>query len=178
MPGPAHLVVGHVRKPHGIRGELFVHPLTDHPERTFVPGVVVHPAGSDDRTPDPDLPPLRVDAVRPYRKGWLVRFGGVDDRNAADLFRDRYLLRPFAEVEEPEEGEVFYHEMLEMSVETAQGRSLGRVTEVYEVIPADLLEVRGPAGTTLLPFTRSVVVEVDREGRRIVVDPPEGLLEL
>jgi 16S rRNA processing protein RimM len=178
MPGPTHLVVGHVGKPHGTRGELLIHPLTDHPERTFAPGVVVRLAGDDERTPDPDLPPLRMTATRPYGKGWLVFFGGVEDRDDAGRLRGRYLLRPVEEVARPEEGEVFYHEMLEMSVETVEGRSVGRVTEVFETQPADLLEVRGPSGTLLVPFTRSVVVQVDRDGRRIVVDPPEGLLDL
>ena len=178
MAGPAHLVVGHVNRPHGTRGELFVWPLTDHPGATFAPGVVVRPARPDGEAPDPDLPPLAIEAVRPFRKGWLVRFAGVDDRDVAERLRGRYLLRPAADLEEAAEDEVFYHDLLEMTVETRSGESVGRVTEVYELRPADLLDVRGPRGARLIPFTREIVVEIDREGRRIVIDPPEGLLEL
>jgi len=170
--------VGHVNKPHGTKGEVFVWSLTDHPERTFVPGVVVRPAGADEQTPDPDLPSLRIEGARPFRTGFLVRFGGVPDRSAAELLRGRYLLRPLEEVEDVEEDEFLYHEMLAMRVETVDGQALGRVTEVYELRPADMLEVRGPTGSVLVPFTREIVREVDREGRRIVIDPPEGLLKL
>jgi len=170
--------VGHVNKPHGTKGEVFVWSLTDHPESTFVPGVVVRTAGTDDRTPDPDLPPLRIEGARPFRRGFLVRFGGVPDRAAAELLRGRYLLRPLAEVADVEEDELLYHEMLTMRVETTEGRELGRVTEVYELRPADMLEVRGPTGSVLVPFTREIVTEIDRAERRIVIDPPEGLLEL
>lgn len=175
---PEHLVVGHIRKPHGVGGELFVRPLTDHPERTFAPGVVLRPAAHEGQDPDPDLPPLEVEAVRPYREGVLVRFAGVEDRNQADLLRGRYLLRRLEDVEPVAEDEIFYHELLGMRVEDRDGVELGRVVEVYEGRPADLLEVRRPGGTFLIPFARAVVVETDREGRRLVVDPPEGLLDL
>lgn len=175
---PEHLVVGHVRKPHGVGGELFVRPLTDHPERTFAPGVVLHLAGDQGQDPDPDLPPLEVEAVRPYREGVLVMFAGVEDRDQAALLRGRYLLRRLEEVEPVAEDELFYHELLGMRVEDREGAELGRVVEVYEARPADLLEVRRPGETFLIPFTRAVLVEIDREGRRLVVDPPEGLLDL
>ncbi len=170
--------MGHVNKPHGTKGEVFVWSLTDHPERTFVPGVVVRPAGADDRTPDPELPPLRIEGSRPFRRGYLLRFGGVPDRDAAETLRGRYLLRPLTEVAGVEEDELLYHEMLAMRVETVDGRDLGRVTEVYELRHADMLEVRGATGSVLVPFTREIVTEIDREGGRIVIDPPEGLLEL
>lgn len=178
MARPTHLVVGHVNRPHGTKGELFVWPLTDHPGLTFAPGVVVLPAGGDDRSPDPDLPPLEIVGVRPFRGGWLVRLDGVEDRATAETLKGRYLLRPIEEVEGADDDEVFYHELLEMTVETTDGREIGRVTEVYELRPADLLEVRGRGGTTLVPFTHDVVRRLDRGGRRIVIDPPEGLLDL
>ena len=180
MTEPTHLVVGHVTKPHGNRGEVFVHPLTDHPERTFAPGVVVLPAGAEGTAPDPDLPPLDIETVRPFRTGWLVVFAGVADRSTADLLRNRYLLRPVEELEGLDEGEVFYHELLGMAVETPDGAAVGRVVEVYELSPAHMLEVRRVrgGGTVLVPFMRETVVSVDRDARRIVVDPPEGLLDL
>ena len=179
MTGPTHLVVGHLAKAHGTRGELYVSPLTDHPEHTFVPGVVVRAAGAGGDAPDPDLPPLRIDAVRPFRDGWLVTFGGVEDRNTAELLRGRYLLRPLEELPEPEEDELFYHELLEMTVVTVDGEEVGRVVEVFETEPAHLLEVRRPSGgTVLVPFAAEGVAGVDRAARRITIDPPEGLLDL
>jgi 16S rRNA processing protein RimM len=65
-----------------------------------------------------------------------------------------------------------------MKVVTVDGGEVGRVREVYELEPNDLLEVRTPTGTLLIPFVRTVVTEVHREEGRLVVDPPEGLLDL
>jgi 16S rRNA processing protein RimM len=174
---PDYLVVGHVAKPHGTRGELLVQPLTDHPGDVFAPGVVLRPADAAGSEPDSDLPPLRIDGVRPFQRGWLVSFGGVEDRDAADLLRGRYLLIERTRLPELAEGEVFLHQLLGLAVETAAGARIGEVTEVYEVRPADLLEVRTEKGTVLIPFVASIVREVDVGGGRILIDPPEGLLE-
>ena len=140
--------------------------------------MVLRPGGAEKGVPDPDLPPLRVEETRPFRRGLLVRFGGVDDRSAAELLRNRDLLRPLEEVEPTAEDEFFHHELIGMTVETVEGDMLGRVVEIYELDPADILEVRGPRGSLLVPFARHILAEVDREGRRLVVDPPDGLLDL
>jgi 16S rRNA processing protein RimM len=65
-----------------------------------------------------------------------------------------------------------------MQVWTREGRLLGEIVEVYELRPADLLEVHGPAGEVLIPFVSHIVVETDVQKRRMVIDPPEGLLDL
>ena len=175
---PAFLVVGHVRKPHGTRGELLVDSLTDHPGDVFVSGVVLRLGDGAGREPDADQPPLRIEGVRPFQNGWLVAFDGVEDRNAADRLRGRYLMVERSRLPELAEGELFYHQLLGMQVFTADGARVGEVSEVYERRPADLLEVRREqGGTVLLPFLAHWVRELDVEGRRLVIDPPEGLLD-
>ena len=173
---PPYLVVGHLNKCHGTKGELFAWPLTDHPESTYAPGVVLHLGDEEGDVPSPHLPPVEIQAVRPFRRGFLVKFVGVDDRSAAEHLRGHYLLRPFDEIEELAEGEVFYHQLLGMRVRTVEGREVGKVVEVYELKPADLLEVHGPDGVALIPFLPHVVKSVDPEAGEIVLDPPEGLL--
>jgi 16S rRNA processing protein RimM len=175
---PRFLVVGHLTKPHGIKGDLFVSPLTDHPGSAFAPGVVLLLGLPEGDQPDPDLPPLRVESARPFRRGWLVSFGGVDDRNQADLLRGRYLYRPAEEVEPLAEGEIFYHQLLGMHVVTVGGDDVGCVTEVYELAPRHLLEVTGDGAQRLIPFSDEVVVQVDADERTLVIDPPPGLLDL
>lgn len=170
--------MGHINKPHGTRGEVFVWLLTDHPDQVFAPGATLQTAGADGRTPDPALAPLSVRTVRPFRRGLLVGFEGVPGRSEAEALRDRYLLTPFDEVRPAEEDELFYHEVLGMKVETQSGEPLGEVVELYELRPAHMLEVRGPTGMRLIPFTARVLVSVDREARRMVIDPPPGLLDL
>jgi 16S rRNA processing protein RimM len=176
---PPFLVVGHINKPHGTKGEVFVWPLTDHPESTFAPGVVLLLGDTSGDRPDPFWSPMAIETVRAYRRGYLVRFEGTSDRTGAERLRDRYVLRPFDELEELGEGEVFYHQLLGMRVETAKGEFVGNVVEVYELRPADMLEVEGPdGGTRLIPFTHQVVMSVDVDEGRLVVDPPAGLLDL
>nr|NIP82651.1 16S rRNA processing protein RimM [Gemmatimonadota bacterium]NIQ58566.1 16S rRNA processing protein RimM [Gemmatimonadota bacterium]NIU78888.1 16S rRNA processing protein RimM [Gammaproteobacteria bacterium]NIX47565.1 16S rRNA processing protein RimM [Gemmatimonadota bacterium]NIY11936.1 16S rRNA processing protein RimM [Gemmatimonadota bacterium] len=79
---------------------------------------------------------------------------------------------------EPGEGEYYYHQLLGLEVETVDGEVVGRVREVYETEPRHLLEVKGGGRVRLIPFDRRIVRSVDPEARRLVIDPPEGLLEL
>lgn len=175
---PGWLAVGHVTKAHGVKGEVLVQPLTDDPDGAFAPGVELRPGDADRGEPDPDLPALRVEAARSAQRGLLVKFGGVDGRGAADVLRGRYLLRPFEDAAELQEGEVFYHQLPGMEVVTVDGRRVGEIQDVYELQPTDLLAVRAEGGILYVPFLASLVVELDVEGRRLVIDPPEGLLDL
>ena len=123
---PAFLAVGYVSKPHGMRGELFVQLLTDHPDDLFSPGVTMRPGDTDGQEPDPHLSALRVEEARPFQKGWLVSFHGVDSRDAADLLRGRYLMVERERLPALADGEVFYHQLLGMEVVTAQGYGWGK----------------------------------------------------
>ncbi|MDX1646732.1 MAG: ribosome maturation factor RimM [Longimicrobiales bacterium] len=175
---PSHLVVGYLQRAHGVHGEIFVAILTDHPESAFAPGVVLSPGEADEDEPSPDLPPLRVRAARPYQKGLLVQFGGVEDRTQARLLTGRYLFRAVEDLEPLEEGEVFHHQLLGMAVRTVGGEDVGSVSHVVELHPADLLEVRTADGVIMVPYRSEIIVEVDVDEGVLVIDPPEGLLEL
>ena len=175
---PRLLVVGHLNKPHGTKGELFVWPLTDHPESVYAPGMALSASDEGGHEPDADLSPLRITAVRPFRSGYLVTFAGVRTREDAELLKGRYLLTELESVPPLEAGELFYHQLLGMEVVTRDGKLLGEIVEVYELRPAHLLEVHGPGGEVMIPFVQDIVVETDAESGRMVIDPPEGLLDL
>jgi 16S rRNA processing protein RimM len=175
---PSFVVVGQITRSHGTSGELLVRSHTDHPETTFAPGATLRIADVSGEVPDEFFPPLQVESVRPHKGGFLVRFEGVERREQSDLLRERYLVRPFEEVAPPEGDEIFQHQLRGMSVVTVEGRELGRVREVFELEPSDLLQVGDAEKEYLIPFSRQVVVRVDRDARRLTVDPPEGLLDL
>lgn len=175
---PAHLVVGHIAKAHGTRGELFVAPLTDHPDAVFAPGQALL-LGDEEGALEGDAPSVVVESVRPFKRGLLVAFEEVAGRDDAEALARRYLLLPSHAVPPPAEDEVFYHELLGMSVVTVAGAAVGRVREVFETEPHHLLEVVNDEGhKRLVPFAARIVRSIDREGRRLVIDPPAGLLDL
>ena len=173
---PQHLVVGHLNKAHGTKGEVFIWPLTDHPESTFVPGVDLY-LGDESGDLPIDPPTLRIEASRAYRRGFLVRFEGVQDRRGIEDLLGRYVMRAMDQLEELEEGETFYHDLLGMEVVTVEGEPIGEVIEIYELKPADLLEIRGPEKTFMIPYISEMVQSVSVADNRIVLDPPSGLLE-
>jgi 16S rRNA processing protein RimM len=176
-PSPEHLVVGHVAKPHGTKGELFVWPLTDRPDEVLAAGSTVLVGGADGELGD-EPGEVRIEASRPFKRGVLVRLAGCEGRAAVAALAGRYLFKPITALGALEEGEVFYHQLIGAEVVTVDGEVVGRVREVFETQPAHLLQVRGGAKEHLIPFAQRIVKSVDVEAGRIVIRPPPGLLEL
>ncbi len=177
MTAPDWIIVGRLRKPHGIAGDVVVEAITDTPDKVFAAGRRVF-AGTVEGDPAPDQAELTVTLSRPFKIGLLiVEFDSIGDRNEAELWRDRYLLLPAAEIDPPAAGEVFVHELLGMRVELTSGEPVGPVSEVYELPQGLALDVSWRGGRVLLPFRDEFVRAVDRDGRRIVMDLPDGLLE-
>jgi len=174
---PQNLIVGHLNKAHGTKGELFIWPLTDHPESTFAPGVDLYLGDTNGDLPN-EAPTLRIESSRAYRRGFLVRFEGVHDRSGVDDLLDRYLMRAMDQIEELAEGETFYHDLLGMEVVTVEGERVGEVIEIYELRPADILEIRGPEKSFMIPYISEMIQSVSVADNRMVLDPPPGLLEV
>jgi 16S rRNA processing protein RimM len=169
-----HVVVGRLRKPHGLKGECTLFPLTDDPETIFAPGrelSVVNLAG------ETVAGPLTIEQSRSYHREWLVKFAGVDSRDALEPFRAHFLGVPAEALGPLAEDEVYLHELDGFSVRLADETPLGLVSAVYELPAGIMIEVQGPKREFLLPYKKEFVQQVDRAGRRLVVTPPEGLLE-
>jgi len=180
MTTPAFIIVGRVRKAHGIRGEVVVEPITDAPDAIFASGHRVF-AGTASGDIAPNRAELHVESTRPFSDGLLIAFSEVPDRNAAETWRGRYLLVPADEVPPPSDEEVYVHELPGMRVELADGELVGTVEETYELPQGLAIDVRRPPPherqTVILQFDDRTIASVDREARVIVVTPPEGLLE-
>jgi 16S rRNA processing protein RimM len=180
---PAFVIVGRVRKSHGVRGELVVEPISDEPDAIFASGRRFF-AGDAEGRPDTRRTTLEVVSARPFKDGFLVTFAGISDRNTADLWRDRYLLVPEDELPPVPEGEIYLHDVPGMRVELPDGTIVGRVTTVWELPQGLMLDVeREPAAdgakgsTVMIPYDERTVQELDREARRIIVAVPAGLLD-
>lgn len=174
MTGPAvrRLVVARFRKPHGLKGDCAIFPLTDQPEQVFAPGRSVWVV---DLAGEVLAGPLEISRSRGYHREWLVAFRGRGQREDVEGWNGSFLAADAEQLVPPAEGEVYLDELPGFSVLDRAGKPLGLVTGWYE-LPAGLtLEVQGPKREFLLPFKKELVTEVDREARRLVVELPEGL---
>jgi len=167
-------VVGRLRKPHGLKGEFAVFPLTDRPAVVFAPGRRLWRLDLEGTTVGE---PVVVERSRPFHREWLLKFLGAERREELDGWRGQFLGAPFDELPPPEEGEAYVAELAGFAVRSPSGTPLGLVTAVLE-LPAGLtLEVQGSKREFLLPFRKEFVLEVDRSGRCLTVQVPEGLLD-
>jgi 16S rRNA processing protein RimM len=183
MPNPTSpvppdlVIVGRVRKAHGIRGDLVVEPISDEPDAIFASGRRVF-AGNSTGDPAKDGRTLTIRCVSPFKGGYIVHFDEIDDRAVAETWRERYLLLPAAELDPLGENEVYIHELPGMRVVLASGEDIGVVDGTYELPQGLTLDVKRPAieRTVLVPFDR-IVTSVDRQAKVITIDPPAGLLD-
>jgi len=172
--GGRHIVVGRLRKPHGLKGDTTLFPLTAEPERLLAPGAEVWLVGLDGEVV---AGPVTIERSRSYHREWLIKFVGADGREALEPWRGLFLAVPPERITPPAEDEVYLHELAGFSVRLPDGTPLGLVSSLYEMPSGLMIEVQGPKREFLLPYKKEFVRAVDREGRRLVVTPPEGLLE-
>jgi 16S rRNA processing protein RimM len=166
-----------VRKAHGLRGELVVEPITTEPVTVFVPGRRLLLGTATGDLPG-GAPAYEITRASPFKGGWIVSLDQLTDRNEAELWRERYLFAPFAELRPPGDDEVYQHELLGMRVELATGEVVGEVAALYDLPQGLTLEVRRPEKTSaLVPYRAAIVQRVDPEQRTLVLDPPPGLLD-
>jgi 16S rRNA processing protein RimM len=172
---PRHLLVGRLRKPHGLQGDCAVFPLTDDPELAFAPG---QPIWLKDLAGDVVAGPLVIERSRPYHRQWLVAFRGHLHVDAVKPWGGHFLAAELDALRPPADGEVYLHELAGFAVQDPAGTPLGLVTRVVELPAGLMLEVQGPRREFLVPFRKEFVVAVDRETRRLLVALPEGLTDL
>ncbi len=160
-------IVGVVGAPHGVRGEVKVHPRTDVADR-FRKGSRLLCDGVGE---------LVVASVRGAADVPIVRFDGLTTRTHAERIRGRNLRVSRAEARRAAKDAYLWVDLLGLRAETPDGTSLGVVSEVLRAGETDVLVVRaaGSGEELLYPAIASVVREVDIAGGRIVVAPQEVL---
>ena len=151
-----HVIVGRVRKAHGIRGELVVEPYTDAPDAIFASGRRLLVGDAAGRV-DPKRGPVEVLDTRPFKEGLIIPG--------------------------PAEDEIYLHDLPGMRVELQDGALVGTVSAVFELPQGLVLDVArapgedGKPSSVMIPYDARTLVAVDREGRRVVVSLPDGLLD-
>jgi 16S rRNA processing protein RimM len=171
------VVVGRIGRPHGVRGQVTVEVRTDDPDLRFAPGATL-------LTEPVSRGPLTVAAAR-WHSGVLLltlaRPDGsvVEDREGADALRNTQLLVPVEDLPELEDPDSYYdHQLVGLAAVLPDGSPIGQVTGVRHEGTELLVVRRAEGGDLLVPFVGAIVPTVDLAGGRLVVDPPEGLLDL
>ena len=159
------IVVGVVTTAHGLRGEVAVQNRSDNPDRWREGAHVLLEGGRE----------LTIDHARPHGRRMLVKFAGVDDRDAAEGLRGANLVVPESWVPPLPDGEWWSHEVVGCEVRTEHGRRLGRVTEVIANPANDLWVTVDDGDETLIPALADLLIEVDVRAKRIVVRDVPGL---
>lgn len=172
------LVTGRVAKSHGVHGELVVDVRTDSPDERFAAGATVRLRHNRDAARTQERVVL---GAREHSGRLLVRLDGVSDRAGADALRGWLFVVDSESIGAAQDPDEFYdHELEGLTVVGVDGTEVGVLREVLHTAAGELLAVdrADERGEVLVPFVAAMVPTVDLAGRRVVVDPPEGLLEL
>lgn len=167
---PRELIcVGVVTGARGIKGDVRVKSFTAEPEDLDRYGPLLDKTG---------LKTYGVKVTGVAKGQLIVRFKGVADRNAAEALKGTELFVPEDALPPPEEDEFYFKDLIGLRAELADGSAFGTITAVENFGAGDVLEISGPVkGGVMIPFTREVVPVVDLKGAKVVIIPPDGLLD-
>ena len=167
------VVIGELGRPYGLGGELHVTPLTDDPERfRRVRECVVWDRARDAREV------RRLTARRRQGGAVVVALSGCDSPEAARTLTGRLLAIPETEALPLDDAHFYPWQLEGCQVVTADGLEVGVVAGIEPSPAHDLWVVRAGEREHLIPAVAEIVREVDLAARRVVISPPQGLLEL
>ncbi len=165
------VAIAKIAKPRGLKGELIADLLTDFPERfDDLENVIV-------LLPDGGRHELKIENAWFQNDRIVLKFEGVGSIDDAERLRNAEVCIAEAECVELGSDEFYDWQLEGCKVETVSGDELGTVSKVMRTGGTENLAVTGKAKEYLVPFAETICVEVDVENKRILVDPPEGLLE-
>ena len=164
------ICVGAIAGSFGVKGEIRLKSFTSEPTALADYGVLTSEDGKLE---------FSITLTRPIKNGFSATVSGVKTKEEADALKGTKLFADRAKLPELPDDEYYYSDLEGLEVFDAGGAIIGRVKTVQNHGAADLLEVqtKSTSATVLIPFTMDVVPTVDLSSGRIVVDPPEGLLD-
>jgi 16S rRNA processing protein RimM len=164
--------VGRIARAHGLHGQVILNLDTDFPDERFRPGeeLFVERAGTTDK--------LTVEAVRFQNGRPVIAFAGVETIEAAEALAGLEVRVPRERLTALPHGTFYRHDLIGCVVETRSGQRIGIVDDVEGTLAGSRLVVETAGGEVLVPLAAEICVTIDPEGHRIVIDPPEGLLDL
>lgn len=159
--------IGQIVAPHGVRGDVRIYPDTDFPKR-FLKMKYGYIDGKK----------YEVESARLHKRVVLMKFVGVDDRNAAELLVKKDLQVPREDLVPLQKGQHYIYDILGSAVYDLQDHELGKLTDVLRTGSNDVYVVTADDGKeTLLAAIPDVIKSIDKSAKKIVVDPPEWVDE-
>jgi 16S rRNA processing protein RimM len=165
------VAIAKIAKPRGLKGEVVADLLTDFPER-FEGLEEVTAVGADGQRRE-----LKIENVWFQNQRVVLKIEGVDSVEAAQDLRNAEICIKESEAVELESDEFYDWQLAGCEVKTVDGETIGKIREVMRTGGTENLVVAGETRDFLIPFAEAICVEVDLEKKRVLVDPPEGLLE-
>jgi 16S rRNA processing protein RimM len=165
-------VVGLIARPHGLRGQVVVNPETDFPEERFRPDAQVFTRRGD------VVQALTITTVRFQQGRPVIGLSGVEDMDAALLYAGAELRVPVEWLAPLPAGMFYRHDLIGCRVATQSGTAVGIVRDVEGTLAGSRLVLDSDNGEVLVPLAADICVSIDVTGRLIIVNPPEGLLEV
>ena len=159
--------IGQIVAPHGVRGDVRIYPDTDFPKR-FLKMKYGYINGKK----------YEVESARLHKRVVLMKFAGVDDRNAAELLVKKDLQVPREDLVPLQKGQHYIYDIIGSAVYDLQDHELGELTDVLRTGSNDVYVVTADDGKeTLLAAIPDVIKSIDESAKKIVVDPPEWVDE-
>jgi 16S rRNA processing protein RimM len=163
------ICVGVITGARGLKGEVRIKSFTADPKGISSYGDVFEENGKTS---------YQVRITGQAKGQLLAHLIGIEDRDAADALKGTRLYVQKSKLPVTDEDEYYFFDLVGLRADLVDGGCLGKVKEVHDFGAGAILEVVGEeVGTVMVPFTRASVPEVDREGGKVVIDPPIGLLE-
>ncbi len=163
------LLLGEIGAAQGLKGEVRLRSYTEEPEAIARYGPLHDEGGRA----------FEIESVRVTPKALIARIKGITTREAAEALNRTKLYLERERLPAREEEEWYHADLIGLAAIDRDGKTIGAVVAVHNFGAGDLIEVKPDGGdtTVLVPFTRETVPEVDVEGGRLVLAPPEGLFE-
>lgn len=168
-----YYTVGKIVNTQGLRGEVRVISSSDFVEERYKKGndLVLFRDKKEPLT-------LVVDSHRKHKNFDLLTFQGYKTINEVEPFRDGILKVTSENLQNLEEGEYYYHEIIGLEIFTDEGQLLGKVNEIISTGANDVWVVKGTAKKPyLIPFIEPVVHTIDLDENRATIHVLEGLLD-
>jgi len=162
------LVVGRIGRAHGVLGEATIEVRTDDADLRFAVGnEVILENGKK----------LIIKSSRWHNQVLLLSFDGISDRNQIEELRDK-LISAEVDISAMAPGEYHYQQLIGSQVFLQSGDQVGVVGEIVKLPGQDLLSIDKGGSQVLVPMVKQIIISIDVAAKKIVINPPEGLLDV